>query len=64
MIPASQVDAIRTALREHSVDGEVVVYAGADHGFFCDERDSYDAEAAADSWRQLTEFFARHLQAS
>ena len=40
----------------------VVVYPGAEHGFFCDQRDSYDRAAAEDSWRELTAFFRAHLQ--
>lgn len=40
---------------------EVVVYPGAPHGFFCNERESYRADAAADAWVRLRELFGRHL---
>lgn len=63
-IPLGRVAQIGQRLAEAGKDARIELYREADHGFFCDERDSYDAEAAADSWRQLTEFFARHLQAS
>ncbi|MFE3199911.1 dienelactone hydrolase family protein [Embleya sp. NPDC055664] len=29
---------------------EVVLYPDTPHGFFCDERDTYRPEAAADAW--------------
>ena len=40
----------------------IELYREADHGFFCHERDSYEADAAADAWQKLTAFFAQHLQ--
>jgi carboxymethylenebutenolidase len=33
----------------------------ADHGFFCDQRSSYDAEAAREAWGMLTQFLASNL---
>lgn len=33
----------------------------ADHGFFCDQRKSYDAEAAREAWGLVTAFFASNL---
>ena len=60
-IPLSEVEAIRERLAELGKQAEVVVYPGADHGFFCDERPSYHEEAARDAWRRLKEHFSRHL---
>jgi carboxymethylenebutenolidase len=40
----------------------VKVYADADHGFFCDERTSYHAEAAQDAWQKTKAWFAKYLQ--
>ena len=40
---------IEHALREADVRHEVRVYDGAGHGFFCDERDAYHPDAAADA---------------
>ncbi len=36
-------------------------FSHAAHGFFCDARDSYDAEAAAESWALVRAFLARHV---
>lgn len=33
----------------------------ADHGFFCDERKSFDREAAREAWGLVTAFFASNL---
>jgi carboxymethylenebutenolidase len=61
-IPNEEVDKIRTTLGELKKNAEIQVYAGAPHGFFCNERDSYRADAAADAWTRLTAFLARHLK--
>lgn len=61
MIPAEQVEAVRNALREADVRHEVRVYAGAGHGFFCDARDAYHPEAAADAWERVKHLFAEEL---
>lgn len=63
MIPKPQVDAIRTALADADVRHEVVVYDAADHGFFCDQRASYDANAAKEAWGLLVAFLDHHLDA-
>jgi dienelactone hydrolase len=62
-IPLAQVRALEAEAKRLGKAVEVVVYPKAGHGFFCDERASYDAAAAADSWTRLTAFFAAHLQA-
>ena len=60
-IPSDQVDAIQAALNEAGTDHEVVVYPGADHGFFCDRRASYQKEAASDAWERVKSLFADKL---
>ncbi len=41
---------------------EVVIYPGADHAFFNDQRPQvYNAEAAADAWRRTIAFLRQHL---
>jgi carboxymethylenebutenolidase len=60
-IPLSSVEELKAALAKHGKQAEVVVYPAADHGFFCDERASYQAAAARDSWDRLRRFFAAHL---
>jgi len=62
MIPAEQVEAVRKALEEAGVRHEVVVYEGAGHGFHCDERDSFDEEAAGDAWQKTLALFDRELR--
>jgi carboxymethylenebutenolidase len=40
---------------------ELVTEPGAGHAFFNDTGERYNAAAAADAWRRLREWFARHL---
>ncbi len=60
-IPPSDVDAVREKLTALGKTFEIVVYAGAGHGFFCDERASFAPEAAADAWTRTLSFFRQHL---
>jgi carboxymethylenebutenolidase len=62
-IPLDQVRTLEAEAKRLGKSVEVVTYPGAPHGFFCDERDSYRPDAAADSWKRVLEFFARHLKA-
>jgi carboxymethylenebutenolidase len=61
-IPLGRVAQIKSRLAEAGKDARIELYREADHGFFCDERDSYDATSAADAWEQLKAFFAAHLR--
>ena len=61
-IPKEEVDKIKATLDGLKKAAEVVVYAGAPHGFFCNERESYRPEAAKDAWERLKQFFAQHLK--
>ncbi|XFA74378.1 dienelactone hydrolase family protein [Thermosynechococcaceae cyanobacterium Okahandja] len=58
-----QVKEIETALHHHGIRHHIFVYP-ADHGFFCDQRDSYDAAAAHDAWKQVLLLFETVLQNS
>jgi carboxymethylenebutenolidase len=60
-IPPEHVERIRERLAALGKTAETVVYPNADHGFFCDERLSYQAEAASDAWERTARFFAQHL---
>lgn len=60
-IPADQVAAIESALKEAGTNHEVVVYPGADHGFFCDQRPAYQQAAAEDAWKRVKALFASEL---
>ena len=57
-IPLSDVDIIRTK----RPDVEIHVYPGAQHGFNCDERASYDQASAGIAKQRSLDFFARHLK--
>jgi len=56
-IPLSDVDMIRAKRPEL----EIHVYPGAQHGFHCDERASYDKKSAEIAWPRSLAFFAKHL---
>ena len=60
-IPMSEVDAVRGALESHGVRHDVVVYPDADHGFFCDQRATYDEAAATDAWQRVKTLFTEAL---
>ena len=62
-IPREQADLVAEALRQEGVPNDVVTYEGADHGFFCDRRDSYHAVAAHDAWERVKALFAATLRA-
>jgi carboxymethylenebutenolidase len=56
-IPMENVERIRQAYPEIPI----FVYEGAGHGFNCDQRVSYNAEAAALARKRTLAFFAEHL---
>jgi carboxymethylenebutenolidase len=60
-IPQDQVKAIDAKLRELKKSYKIDNYAGADHGFFCNERASYNEKAASDAWTKLVAFFRENL---
>jgi hypothetical protein len=60
-IPAEQVDEIEAALNKNQVLHRIFRYEGADHGFFCDQRASYNEAAAADAWEQVKQLFRQEL---
>jgi carboxymethylenebutenolidase len=62
-IPLDQVELLKSEAAKLGKRVEVVVYPGAPHGFFCNERDSHRPEAAADAWERTKKFFTQHLKA-
>jgi len=62
-IPIDEVERIKARLAQLKKTAETVLYPGAPHGFFCNERDSYRPDAAKYPWRRLLAFFAQHLKA-
>lgn len=61
-IPLASVEAMREALTRAGVEGEIVVYPNARHGFHADYREAYSAEAATDGWARLLAFFEARLK--
>ncbi|MEP7027604.1 MAG: dienelactone hydrolase family protein [Candidatus Eisenbacteria bacterium] len=61
-IPPPDVAAIREGLEARAIGAEVVVYEGAKHGFFCDQRPAYHAEAAAAAWQRTLDWCARYVR--
>jgi len=57
-IPLTDVETIRAKRPEV----EIHVYPGAQHGFNCDERASYDKSSADIAWPRSLAFLARHLK--
>ena len=57
-IPLGDVDMIRAK----RPDVEIHVYPGAQHGFNCDERASYDLTNSGIAKQRSLDFFARHLK--
>jgi carboxymethylenebutenolidase len=57
-IPLSDVEIIGTKRPEI----EVHVYPGAQHGFHCDQRASYDKTSADIAWPRSLAFLTRHLK--
>ncbi len=56
-IPLAEVERVRAA----QPAAPLYVYEGAGHGFNCDQRDSYDAQAAALARTRTLDFLARHI---
>jgi carboxymethylenebutenolidase len=57
-IPLSDVETIKAK----RPDVEVFIYPGAQHGFHCDERASYDKTSADIAWPRSMAFLAGHLK--
>jgi carboxymethylenebutenolidase len=61
MIPMDQVRRIDETLKRLKKTAEVKVYKGAGHGFFCDDRASYDASAAQSAWEMTRSMLSKYL---
>jgi carboxymethylenebutenolidase len=57
-IPLADVETIKSKRPEVGVH----IYPGAQHGFHCDERASYDKASADIAWPRSMAFFAKHLR--
>ena len=57
-IPLGDVETIRAKRPEV----EIYIYPGAQHGFHCDERPSYDKASSDIAWPRSLDFLAKHLK--
>lgn len=57
-IPMDNVEGVRA---QRGGDCEIYVYEGAGHGFHCDERGSFDAEASKQAWARTLELFKANI---
>ena len=63
-IPSEDVKRFEAELKKTNPDVEFVLYPGAPHGFFSDDRPQvYKKEAAEDAWKRCLAFFDKHLKA-
>jgi carboxymethylenebutenolidase len=60
-IPVSEAEEMRAKLKAvGDTKSEIVVYAGADHGFLADYRPSYNEVAAKQAWPRALDWFKAH----
>lgn len=62
LIPLEQVDQIEAELKKQNIPHRIFRYDGADHGFFCDQRASYQPSAAQDAWERVKGLFQEILK--
>jgi carboxymethylenebutenolidase len=63
-IPVADVKSFEAELKKTNPNVEFVLYPGAPHAFFSDDRPQvYRKDAAADAWKRCLAFFAKHLKA-
>lgn len=63
-IPSEDVRRFESELRKRNPNVEFILYPGAPHAFFSDDRPQvYKKEAAEDAWGRLLAFFGKHLRA-
>lgn len=60
-IPPEQIRQVEDALIQAGKPYDNVVFSEADHGFFCDERASFNPEASREAWALTLAFFDNHL---
>ncbi len=63
-IPTDDVKRFEAALRAKNPNAEFVLYPGAPHAFFSDDRPQvYRKDASDDAWKRCVAFFDKHLKA-
>jgi carboxymethylenebutenolidase len=61
-IPVADVERFEAALKTAGKDATIIIYRGAGHAFFNEERSSYDMEVAQDAWHRTREFLDKYLK--
>lgn len=61
LIPNEQVDEIEAELKKHHISHQIFRYEGATHGFMCDQRGSYNPQAAQAGWTKMLDLFSQKL---
>jgi carboxymethylenebutenolidase len=62
-VPAGTIEEFDKLLDQTGVQHEVIVYPNSGHAFFRDtDPNAYRPDAAKDSWRRVTKFFAKYLK--
>ncbi len=59
-ITQEHVEQMRRAVKAAGKTAEIVVYPDTPHAFFADYRPSYRAEAAADGWKRMLDWFRKN----
>jgi carboxymethylenebutenolidase len=59
-ISATQIDAMRAAIKAAGKPSEIVVYPNTPHGFNADYRPSYRPDQAQDGWKRMLIWFKRN----
>ena len=62
LVTSDQRVQLSQALSVAAVRHEIVVYPGVKHGFFCEERNTFDEAARDDSWRRVCSMFQEELK--
>ncbi len=60
-ITKEQTDAIESALQAAGARHEMIIYPNVKHGFFCDERDTFDEPTRDDAWQRILSLFRHEL---
>lgn len=61
-IPQEQVDQIERELQNQRIPHKIFRYPQAGHGFFCDQRGSYNEKAAKDAWDKVLSLFRETIR--
>ena len=59
-IPLDTIEKMRGELKKGKTKSEIIVFAGAEHGFHADYRPSYHEASAKEAWQKLLSWFKTH----